>query len=112
MVIANARMAFVGLGFLPDIDNYRVTFFTNRSARDEETSSMSASLQQTLTALEEKGSSLQQALRVAESKLNQVRPFRLLARMGWCLPLCDLYVVLFQSVGLRLAGWVRLCRLG
>lgn len=46
-----------------------------RSARDEETSSMSASLQRTMSSLEDKEAVLQQALqdtRVAESKLAQV----------------------------------------
>ncbi|CBJ27758.1 conserved unknown protein [Ectocarpus siliculosus] len=45
-----------------------------RSARDEETSSMSASLQRTMSSLEDKEAGLQQALqdtRVAESKLAQ-----------------------------------------
>ena len=47
-----------------------------RTARDEETSSMSDSLQSVMSSLEEKGARLQQALqesRVADSRLEQVR---------------------------------------
>lgn len=63
------------VGMLTRLYASRNRFCFFRSARDEETSSMSASLQRTMSSLEDKEAGLQQALqdtRVAESKLAQV----------------------------------------